>query len=57
MTTMQTENKFETIQYPEMELEDTCARCGKPINLAQLHGYDYELDAPVHLVCEMEENE
>lgn len=32
--------------------EDICPRCGQPIDLTQLHWYDYELDAPVHRSCE-----
>lgn len=33
-------------------LEDICLICGGPINLALPHGYDRELDAPVHRNCE-----
>jgi hypothetical protein len=34
---------------------DICPRCGKEINLALPHSYDYELDAPVHRQCEASE--
>ena len=34
---------------------DICPRCGKEINLALPHGYDHEIDAPVHRQCEASE--
>jgi len=34
---------------------DICPRCGGEINLSLPHGYDRELDAPVHRQCEASE--